>query len=303
MGDSKDFGLRFVELHGHQMAYRRAGRGSAVLLIHGMVGSSRTWREAMPRLAEDHDVIAPDLMGHGASAKPRGDYALGTFAASLRDLLAVLDVDRVTLVGQSLGGGVAMQFVYQYPDLVERLVLVGSGGLGREVNPVLRALTLPGASLLMPLLFPGFVVSGGEAVSRQLMRVGVRSPQADEIWRAYTSLTGAADRQAFIQTLRSVVDHGGQKVTGHDRLYLAADMPTLLVWGDADPVIPVEHGRRAHEAIAGSRLEVFEGVGHFPHAEAPERFCEVLLDFITHSEPSRSGVADYRMRMEAREAS
>ncbi len=303
MGEGNDYGLKFVKVHGHEVAYRRAGQGPALLLIHGMVGSSRTWREVMPRLAENHDVIAPDLMGHGQSAKPVGDYSLGAFAAGLRDLLTILDVPRVTVVGQSLGGGVAMQFVYQYPGLVERIVLVGSGGLGREVNVMLRALTLPGAEFVMPLLFPGFVVERGHAVSRQLTRFGVRSPQADEMWRAYVSLTGAADRQAFIRTLRSVIDRGGQKVSGNDRLYLAADKPTLIVWGDADPIIPVEHAHAAHESIAGSRLEIFEGVGHFPHLEAPDLFADALLDFVQTTAPSATGVSGYGDLMRARDAS
>src|SRR5262245_52674081 len=123
-----------LSLHGHEVSFRRAGSGPSILLIHGMAGSSRTWRDAMPLLARDFDVIAPDLLGHGESAKPLGDYSLGAFASGLRDLLALLDVEHVTVVGQSLGGGVAMQLAYQHPELCERLVLVGSGGLGKEVS-------------------------------------------------------------------------------------------------------------------------------------------------------------------------
>ena len=294
MTTQSDFQLKFVPIHGHDVGYRRAGSGPALLLIHGMAGSSRTWREVMPALAQGHDVIAPDLLGHGESAKPVGDYSLGAFASGLRDLLSLLDVDRVTVVGQSLGGGVALQLAYQHPELVERLVLVGSGGLGREVSWMLRALTLPGAELIMPLLFPRIVADRGDAVSRRIHRLGIRAPHVAEMWRAYSSLSGAPDRRAFLRTLRGVVDPGGQSVSANDRLYLAAGMPTLIMWGDSDRIIPIEHAHAAHAAMPGSRLEVFEGVGHFPHVEAPDRFTEVLLDFLESTTPSDSHLSRYR---------
>src|SRR6478752_10887888 len=99
-----------VVLHGHRQIYRTAGSGPPVVLIHGMVNSSRHWEEVAMRLAQDHTVIAPDLIGHGDSAAVRGDYSLGAHAASIRDLLAAIGIDRATIVGHSLGGGVAMQF-------------------------------------------------------------------------------------------------------------------------------------------------------------------------------------------------
>ena len=148
--------LSRVVIHGHEVGYRRAGSGEAVVLIHGLAGSSTTWAAVHPRLAETHDVIAPDLLGHGESAKPMGDYSLGAFASGLRDLLAAIDVPSATIVGHSFGGGVAMQLAYQHPELCDRLVLVGSGGLGREVSWLLRLTTLPGAEHLMPLMFPLF---------------------------------------------------------------------------------------------------------------------------------------------------
>jgi len=299
----REFELKFVEIHGHEVGYRRAGSGSAIVFIHGMAGSSHTWREVMPALAAQNDVIAPDLMGHGESAKPMGDYSLGAFASGLRDLLAVLEVPRATVVGQSLGGGVAMQLAYQHPELVERLVLVSSGGLGREVSWMLRLLTLPGAEYLMPLLFPRFVKDSGDAVSSRLHRLGLRLPNVAEMWRAYASLTGAPDRQAFIRTLRAVVDTGGQSVSAIDRLYLAESVPTLIIWGDADPIIPVEHAHAAHVAMPGSRLEIFEGVGHFPHVEEPKRFTEVLLDFMSTTEASTREWHDYHELLATHRAS
>jgi pimeloyl-ACP methyl ester carboxylesterase len=289
-----DHQVRRVRIHGHEVVYREAGEGPVLLLLHGMAGSSRAWREVMPGLSEDHRVIAPDLLGHGESAKPLGDYSLGAFASGLRDLLGVLDVDRATIVGQSFGGGVAMQLAYQHPELCERLVLVDSGGLGREVSLILRAVTLPGADLLLPVLFPVFVKERGDQVSRFLLRRGIRSGRAAEIWLAYRSLTESDNRRAFVRTMRSVIDPGGQSVSALDRLYLATAVPTLIVWGADDPIIPVSHAHAAHEAIPGSRLEIIEGVGHFPHVEDPPRFTAVLRDFLATTPAAPADVDAYR---------
>ena len=154
-----------VELHGHRVGYLRAGEGPLVVLIHGITSSSEVWREVMLQLAERHTVIAPDLLGHGRSAKPRGDYSLGAYASGIRDLLGVLGFERGTAVGHSLGGGIAMQFAYQFPEYCERLVLMSSGGLGREVNPLLRAATLPGSEFVLPVLTHSYALRAGEAVA------------------------------------------------------------------------------------------------------------------------------------------
>jgi len=240
----------------------------------------------MPDLSVDYEVVAPDLIGHGKSDKPLGDYSLGAQASAMRDLLTILGIERATVVGQSFGGGVAMQFAYQYPEHCERLVLVGSGGLGREVNLLLRLLTVPGVEYTLPIFFPGFVREKGNEFARFLHRMGIRHARAAEMWKAYASLTDAETRRAFVRTLTAVVDPGGQSVSAMDRLYLTSRMPTLIVWGDKDNIIPVSHAYAAHEATPGSRLEVIEGAGHFPHAEEPERFVEILMEFIESSEPS-----------------
>jgi pimeloyl-ACP methyl ester carboxylesterase len=291
---------RTVEIHGHEVSYRDVGEGPVLLLLHGIAGSSRAWREVMPALAEDHRVIAPDLLGHGESAKPQGDYSLGAYASGLRDFLGVLGVERATLVGQSFGGGVAMQLAYQHPEVCERLVLVDSGGLGREVNPILRAATLPLAEYVMPVLFPSFVRDRGDAISRFLADKGIRSGRAAEVWLAYRSLTETENRKAFVRTVRSVIDPGGQTVSAMDRLYLAAEVPTLIVWGADDSIIPVAHAHAAHEAIEGSRLEIVEGAGHFPHVEKPERFLEVLRDFLATTPAAPPGVESYRQALRER---
>jgi pimeloyl-ACP methyl ester carboxylesterase len=286
--------LEHQNLHGHDVAYRVAGDpdASVIVLVHGMAGSSATWREVIPGLAEHHRVIAPDLLGHGRSAKPAGDYSLGAQASLLRDLLLRLEIDRATFVGQSLGGGVTMQFAYQYPEMCERLVLVNSGGLGRDVNWILRILSLPGAEFVLPVVVPRFVTERGNSVSRWLHDKGVRPPRVAEMWQAYASLSDGENRQAFLRTLRSVVDATGQTVSARDRLYLTEHVPTLIIWGDSDPIIPVSHGIEAHEAMPGSRLEIFEGVGHFPHVEVPDQFTEVLLDFMATTEPAHVSSLD-----------
>ena len=286
--------LRHIRIHGHEIGYRLAGEGPAVLLVHGMAGSSTTWRAVMPTLAADYLVLAPDLLGHGESAKPLGDYSLGAYASGLRDLLGTLGIGPVTVVGQSLGGGVAMQVAYQHPELVERLVLVSSGGLGREVSWILRALTLPGAEYVMPLAFPGFVRDAGNVARRALERIGFRAPHLAELWQAYASLTETDNRRAFVRTLRAVIDPGGQSVSANDRLYLAAAMPTLIMWGDRDPIIPVAHAYAAHAAMPGSRLEVFQGVGHFPQLECPALFVNALVNFIATTDVADRDPKRYR---------
>jgi len=276
-----------LTLHGHRVRYLRAGSGPAVALIHGITSTADTWAPAMRGLSRDHTVIAPDLLGHGASAKPRGDYSLGAYASGARDMLAALGHDRVTVVGHSLGGGVAMQFAYQFPERTERLVLVSSGGLGREVNLLLRAAALPGAELVLPLLVPGWLGPAVGRIGAAGSRLGLRTGHdLSAMLRGFLSLNDASARAAFLHSLRAVIEPGGQRVSGHDRLYLASHLPTLLVWGDGDPVIPVTHARAAHTAMPGSRLEVFPGCGHFPHLEDPLRFAEVLCDFLATTEPA-----------------
>ena len=280
------FPVRHLVIHGYEVAFRQGGAGPVLLLLHGIAGSSRTWLPVMRLLRDDYTVLAPDFLGHGRSAKPLGDYSLGNQASGMRDLLHLLGIDRATVVGQSFGGGVAMQFAYQFPERCERLVLVDAGGLGREVSWILRLATFPGAEFVMPVVFPGFVRSWGDSLARVLGDWGIRNEAAAEVWRSYRSLTDTENRQAFIRTMRSVIDPGGQSVSARDRLYLAARMPTLIVWGDRDRIIPIAHAYEAHEAIPNSRLEVIDGVGHFPHAEAPVRFVEVLRNFLRTTEPS-----------------
>jgi len=270
-----------------------------VVLLHGIAGTSATWDAVIPRLAEHYDVLAPDLLGHGESAKPRGDYSLGAYANALRDLLEALGKNRATLVGHSLGGGIAMQFAYQFLGRCERLVLVDSGGLGREVHPLLRAAALPGAELVLPW-FSTTTSRGVGALVRGMNRLGIRAgPDLDETWRSFVSLREPAARRAFIQTVRGVMDLSGQRVIANERLYLAEGLPTLIVWGENDPLIPVRHARASHERIAGSRLEIFPEAGHFPHRDDPERFAKVLADFIRTTRPLHASAKRFGDRLRA----
>jgi pimeloyl-ACP methyl ester carboxylesterase len=280
-------------LHGHRVSYRAAGEGPVILLIHGITGDSRQWNEIIPQLADRYTVLAPDLLGHGQSAKPRGDYSLGAYAASLRDLLIVLGHRRASVVGHSLGGGIAMQFSYEYPVFCERLVLVDSGGLGPEVHPLLRAATLPGSELVLPLIAHSRVHAVGEAIGQALGRLGLElGHDLAEVTRGYASLSDAEARHAFLHTLRAVIDRAGQRVNATDRLYLAQLIPTLIVWGGRDPLIPVEHAAVAHRGIPGSRLEIFDDAGHFPQLEQPVRFARVLIEFLESTNPAEFEFSD-----------
>jgi pimeloyl-ACP methyl ester carboxylesterase len=281
-------------LHGRNVTYTEVGSGPVLLLIHGIAGSIENWHAVIEPLARRHTVVAPDLPGHGTSAPGAGDYSLGALAVGLRDLLIKLGHTRATLVGHSLGGGVAMQLSYHFPELAERLVLVSSGGLGQEVSPVLRAAALPGADLFIAATARA-ATKAGNALGRGLATVGLR-PNADvaEVARGYASLADHDRRTAFLATLRAVVSTRGQSVDASDRLYLAARLPVLILWGAQDPIIPAHHGQRAHEGIAGSRLEIFDGVGHLPQIEAPGRFVAVLERFIEETEPARFDLEEWR---------
>lgn len=278
---------KFIEIHGMRQAVVDEGDGDEVLLlIHGLAGSSQTWRAILPQLAKKYRVIAPDLLGHGQSAKPRTDYSLGAFAVGLRDLLDELGVESATVVGQSLGGGVAMQFLYQHPDYCRRLVLISSGGLGPDVGLILRLLAAPGAEFVMPVIAPSPVLRAGNAVKSWLSSAGLRSPRGAEMWSAYSSFGDAETRQAFLRTLRSVVDYRGQAVSALNRLNLREGLPILAIWGEEDNIIPVDHAYAALEARPDCRLEILPGVGHFAQVEAPDKVIELLDEFISTTEPA-----------------
>jgi pimeloyl-ACP methyl ester carboxylesterase len=277
-----------VLLHGHRVTFAIAGQGPAVVLIHGVAGSAAQWGPIISSLARSHTVLAPDLVGHGEAAKPRGDYSLGAHASGIRDLLIGLNIPRATLIGHSLGGGIAMQFAYQFPELCERLVLVSSGGLGDEVHVLLRAATLPGSEFVLPLLAHPRMVNAAMLLPRALGRLGLRTgPDLNEIARGYQSLSNAEARNAFLHTVRAVIDPSGQRVNASDRLYLSSRLPSMIIWGRRDRIIPVEHARAAHQGMPGSRLEIFDQAGHFPQLYDPPRFAGVLTEFLDDTQPAQ----------------
>lgn len=281
--------LQFRTIHGYRRAFRIAGSGPAILLIHGIGDNSTTWSSVQSTLAQRFTVIAPDLLGHGKSDKPRADYSVAAYANGMRDLLSVLDIERVTVVGHSLGGGVAMQFAYQFPQLVDRLILVGAGGVTKDVNFALRIASLPMgtealAVLRLPLVLPAVQVAGrvaGLAFGRTAL-----GRDLPEMLRILKDLPEPTASSAFARTLRAVVDWRGQVVTMLDRCYLTESVPVQLIWGSRDSVIPVSHARLAHSAMPGAQLEIFEGSGHFPFHDDPDRFVEIVEQFIDSNEPA-----------------
>jgi pimeloyl-ACP methyl ester carboxylesterase len=281
--------LQFRTIHGYRRAFRIAGSGPVILLIHGIGDNSTTWEMVQARLAQRFTVIAVDLLGHGQSDKPRADYSTAAYANGMRDLLSVLDIERVTVVGHSLGGGVAMQFAYQFPQLVERLVLVAAGGVTKDVNLVLRLASLPMGSealalLRLPLVLPALQIFGRAAgLALGSTAVGHDLP---DVLRVLAGLPEPMASAAFTRTLRAVVDWRGQSVTMLDRCYLTESVPVQIIWGTHDVVVPVSHARMAHAAMPGSRLEIFERSGHFPFHDDPDRFIEVLERFIDTTAPA-----------------
>ena len=240
-----------ITLHGHRFSYRSAGSGPLLVLLHGIAGSSATWEDVIPWLSQRHTVIAPDLLGHGDSSKPRGT----TRSAPTPTPCATCSARSARRAERSSGtrsaAGVAMQFAYQFPERCERLVLVSSGGLGRELHPLLRAAALPGAEVVLPWLCVAGRRSVG-TVAHALGRLGLRaSADLEEVWRSFVSLEHPDARQAFLHTVRGIIDLGGQRVSATDRLYLAGELPTLIVWGEHDPLIPVRHAHAAHAEHPG----------------------------------------------------
>lgn len=289
--------LEFRTIHGYRRAYRIAGSGPAILLVHGIGDNSTTWNAVQAKLAQRFTVIAPDLLGHGQSDKPRADYSIAAYANGMRDLLSVLDIERVTIVGHSLGGGVAMQFAYQFPHLVERLILVAAGGVTKDVNVVLRWVSLPIGSealalLRLPLVAPAIQIIG-RVLGAALGSTGL-GRDLPNVLRILDDLPEPTASAAFSRTLRAVVDWRGQIVTMLDRCYLTEAIPVQIIWGTKDAVIPVRHAQMAHAAMPGSRLEIFEGSGHFPFHDDPARFIDVVQHFIDTTEPAEYDQAALR---------
>lgn len=273
-----------VHLHGRDVAYLEVlGAETPVLLVHGIGSSSQTWADVPERLAaQGAHVIAVDLPGHGDSSGGPGDYSLGSLASTLRDLLDHLGIERVHLVGHSLGGGVSMQFSYQFPERVRAIVLESSGGLGEEAFPGLRAAAIPGSEIVIRWAINRRTLRGATWLGNQLGRLGhtphALSPRALET----VSWLGEDDRRtAFLATLRTVVSPRGQTVSALSKLHLMSAERVLIIWGDKDPMIPMKHGEHAHELLPGSRFVVFPGALHEPHLTDPQRFVDLVMEHVS----------------------
>src|SRR3954447_2358964 len=291
--------VQYVTLHGHRRAYVKVGEGPALLLLHGLGCDHTTWEPVIDSLARRYTVIAPDLLGHGLSDKPRADYSVGGYANGMRDLLTVLGIDRVTVLGHSFGGGVAMQFAYQFPERTERLILVVSGGLGPEVSGSIRAVTTPGFHQVMAVLTLPGIRHLGKAGLMALSRTDLKATRDfDEVARIYDSFKDPAFRAAIRHVVSAVVDWKGQIVTMADRAYLTEAMPMAVIWGRDDAVIPVRHASNAAALAPNARVEVLPHAGHFPHKDHPQRFAKVLHEFIRSTEPANSSRARFRGRLE-----
>ena len=266
---------RRIVLHGAEMRYLDAGMGPTVILIHGLMSSADTWRLQVDEIADaGFRVVAPDLFGSGGSAKPPGDYSLSAHAASLRDLFNRIDVRTATLVGHSLGGGTAMQFAYLFPERVDGLVLVSSGGLGRDLNLVLRAATLPGSELVLPVLAAARVHELGDRLLRTwaAAHLPTISPGTIEGWHRLGSLADGDTRRAFLASSRSVIDVTGQTVSAQAKLATMAAVPTMLVWGERDRMIPPSHLEAARRELPHSRVELLPALGPLPASRRARDF-------------------------------
>jgi pimeloyl-ACP methyl ester carboxylesterase len=290
-------GLHVLTLHGNRVAYLDEGAGDVLLLIHGIGGSSDCWRNVVHKLAERHRVIAVDLLGHGQSDKPRGDYSLGAFAVWLRDFLDALHIREVTVVGHSFGGGVALQFAHQHKEYCRRLVLISSGGLGPDLGRLLRMLSLPGAEIALQLLASRPAVEVGRALRKRALSAGRDVTRYSETLKGQAALSDRHSRAAFLRTLRSVVDHRGQAVCALDRL--RTDLPTLIIFGDEDRCIPVTHAHSVHKAIPGSELHVIPGVGHQPQVQCPEIVAHLVGDFADRTNSAPTAVRAARRTLHA----
>jgi pimeloyl-ACP methyl ester carboxylesterase len=265
--------------------------GPVVVLVHGLASDSDTWDAAMAPLAERGlHVIAPDLLGHGRSDKPSLPYCLDVHAETLRHLLERVGARTATFVGHSLGGAIAMHLGYHAPQVVDRLVLVASGGLGRQVHPLLRAAALPGTRAILAMAVnPGTArVYRSPRLHRALR---LTDSNVVNLARAGRNLITPAGRYAFVTTLRSVIEPSGQRGNLVELNYVAEHVPTQLIWAEHDHVIPVRHAHATHALLPGSRLDLLPGASHEPHRRYAERFARLVADFVAATPTAHDAAA------------
>lgn len=271
---------RTAALPGHEIAYvELPGTGVPVVLVHGVGSSIDTWGDIPQRLAAaGRAVVAVDLLGHGGSGVGNGDFSLGANASAIRDLLGHLGHERIHLVGHSLGGGVSLQLAYQFPHLLESLTLISSGGLGADVGLSLRAASLPGSELVLRAASSERSVRSARWLAARLAKVGIEPEALNP--RALAKLEDMRDARrlaAFLATVRSVVGPDGQRVSALAKMSGLDPSRVLIIWGDQDPMLPMQHGVDAHALLPGSRFVVVEGATHHPHTHAPQFVVDEIL--------------------------
>jgi len=273
-----------TDVGGTLISWSEMGEGYPLVLLHGIQDSSRTWRRVAPLLADRFRVILPDLPGFGESGRPDGDYTLPWYGDLLTAWLQELEVDKAHFCGHSFGAGIAQWMVLEHRRSIDRLALVSAGGLGRGVGLGLRLAAIPGAGPGLSPLVLRYVLP---FVLRRWPEVyGNMEPLEIERYLAWNRIPGT--ERAFSRSVRGVINLLGQYMQTIDRIEeVEALPPTALFWGDKDPVIPIRHGRRVTQRSKGVSLAVYEGCGHFPQLEAPERFARELLEFLT--DPTRPG--------------
>ena len=298
---------REVLVHGHRMRYFIAGSGAPVLLLHGLADSKEAWLRVAPELARRYQVVAPDLLGCGDSDKPDVSYHPVALATYLRHFLDALHIPSAHVVGHSLGGGLALHLYMRYPERVESLALVASGGFGRQLPLSMRLCTLAGSSGIIGALLASRhsrhpAARIGHALLSRLWpatsvadlagRTGAdttRQAQAVEEADILDRLRDRGARSAFLAMLRSVGDIRGQRTSALGALRLV-QVPVLLINGRDDTVIPVAHGVAALRHLTDGRLEVLDNCGHCPHREAPSRVAALLRGFFARVPSARMTV-------------
>ncbi|HEY0888276.1 MAG TPA: alpha/beta fold hydrolase [Nocardioides sp.] len=290
---------QFVTVHGHRRAYVLAGpppgTAPALLLLHGLACDHTTWDGVIEELATTYTVLAPDFLGHGQSDKPRADYSVAGYANGMRDLLTILGIDKVSVVGHSFGGGVAMQFAYQFPERTERLMLVDPGGLGREVTALIRTITLPGWQTLMATAtLPG--IRHVETTAMRMLAPVYPSYTRDlgEIADIVETWRDPRTRRAIVHLVRAAIDWRGQVLSMRDRAYLTEHMPVHVVWGAEDRVIPASHAEAVREMAPTAEVTVLPNCGHFPHKDQPEKFARLVSGWLQRTEPATYSRARWR---------
>jgi pimeloyl-ACP methyl ester carboxylesterase len=269
---------RFVDVDGLRVRYRCAGdRGPVLVLLHGIGRTLEDWSENMLALSGSCQVFAVDFPGCGLSDKPVLPYTIPFLAGFVRDFMRVLNLERVTLVGNSMGGGISLEFAAQFPTLLEGLVLVAPAGMGPK-----------GAQFLGLCSIPVF----GEVISRPSRAGSKRALELlyadrDQMTQAratrdfeLSSQPGAT--RAFLKMLRFMANRHGAKPAFYNRsLENAANVhvPTLIVWGVQDQILPVEYAPVAERVIPGARLQIYDPCGHFPMLERAEEFNALVLGF------------------------